>query len=833
MITLLQQLGKNIAKFFAPEESTEYIDLKLINAFLGETSKHTFSKFLPYIAYDPDNQLFVNKSSTGFVIEAEPILGTSEDVETQLTSLFQHILPPGSNIQFLLLASPKVSPLLSTWQNLRQGSSDLVKTLAKKRVNFLRQRAVLPTDPDRSITVRNFRLFISYSLANANLSENKQDEMVFLREQIMTLLKDTGISNNLLSIDNFINTIYDLINTNDSLIPSEHIYDQYEPINKQLVDYNTFLKMFAKHMQISTTNSKQNVHIVRPQKRPSNWGLSEMGEFIGSFFNEQRKIVVPFLVHYGVHICDDPLLKSKMMTKCSNAERSANSPIAKWIPSIREEAAEWGYVRASVEKDHRFVKTSMAVVTFSPPEISHKINAKIINMFKSKEWLMTNERYTNAISFIACLPMTWGEGSILDQALIGYAKTTVSSEPTKVLPIQGEWKGTKTPGMLLTARRGQLFYWDSFDNRSGNFNISVCGKPGSGKSFFMQELVISNVSRGGRAFVLDVGRSFERSAKMLGGTFIEFSSGSDLCINPFSKIPVDQVNETDDALAMLKSIVSLMAAPKQGTTDLQDAILDRTIKEVWNQYANQATITDLALNLNTQSELEAGNLSKMLFPYTENGSYGRFFSGNSNVDLSGQLVVFELEELKERKDLQSVIVQIMILQITNQVYLGDRQTPVQVVLDEAWDMLRGKQSALFIETAARRLRKYNGALIVGTQSVNDFYATDGALAAFENSDWLALLEQKSSSITQLKKSKKIDLSPYMEKVLRSIKTIKGKDGYSELMLIGPDGYAVGRFAADRFSQLLYTTDAVEFNAIQNLVKTGLSVGDAIETLSKL
>jgi conjugal transfer ATP-binding protein TraC len=75
------------------------------------------------------------------------------------------------------------------------------------------------------------------------------------------------------------------------------------------------------------------------------------------------------------------------------------------------------------------------------------------------------------------------------------------------------------------------------------------------------------------------------------------------------------------------------------------------------------------------------------------------------------LVILELEELKERKDLQAVIIQMVILQITNQVYLGDRKTPTQIILDEAWDMLRAKQAGEFMETAARRLRKYRGGLV--------------------------------------------------------------------------------------------------------------------------
>ena len=128
----------------------------------------------------------------------------------------------------------------------------------------------------------------------------------------------------------------------------------------------------------------------------------------------------------------------------------------------------------------------------------------------------------------------------------------------------------------------------------------------------------------------------------------------------------------------------------------------------------------MANYLKNHPETIAKNLGQKLFPYTHKGIYGRFFNGPANVNLSKSMVVVELEELKERKDLQEVIVQMIIVQITNKLYLGDRKTPSLVVLDEAWDMLRGRQSGEFIETAARRLRKYRGALLWALNRLTTF-----------------------------------------------------------------------------------------------------------------
>lgn len=69
--------------------------------------------------------------------------------------------------------------------------------------------------------------------------------------------------------------------------------------------------------------------------------------------------------------------------------------------------------------------------------------------------------------------------------------------------------------------------------------MTVVGRSGAGKSVFMQELMSSTLGLGGRVFILDVGRSFEKTCHMLGGQFIEFSIDKDVCLNPFSGIDPD------------------------------------------------------------------------------------------------------------------------------------------------------------------------------------------------------------------------------------------------------------------------------------------------------
>ena len=134
----------------------------------------------------------------------------------------------------------------------------------------------------------------------------------------------------------------------------------------------------------------------------------------------------------------------------------------------------------------------------------------------------------------------------------------------------------------------------------------------------------------------------------------------------------------------------------------------------------------------------------------------------------------------------------------------------------------------FIETLARRLRRYYGSLVVGTQSVNDLFATPAAQAAFDNSDWMCLLSQKSESIEQLKKTSRISLTPMMEAQLKSVKTKHGE--YSEIMIYGSHGFAIGRLLLDPYSGLLYSSKAADYSAIKELRDRGLGLTEVLETL---
>ena len=221
------------------------------------------------------------------------------------------------------------------------------------------------------------------------------------------------------------------------------------------------------------------------------------------------------------------------------------------------------------------------------------------------------------------------------------------------------------------------------------------------------------------------------------------------------------------------------------------------------------------------------DLAAMLQPFTRDGTYGRYFDGPANIDFSSAFIVLELEELKAKKDLQTVVLLIVMYRITREMYFSRDRKKI-VIIDEAWDLLSGGATAEFIEAGYRRARKYKGSFMSATQGIDDYYRNPAAKAALDNSDWMFLLRQKPESIESMDKLGQLTMDDAMKRLLQSLRTEHG--AYSEVFVHSPAGTGVGRLIVDPYSLLLFSSRAEDFNAINAQRAKGLSVSEAIDAV---
>ena len=600
-------------------------------------------------------------------------------------------------------------------------------------------------------------------------------------------------------------------------------WNPHELLSHQIISSET--RMDLSEHQLSLCAGQIGLRTYTVNGFPDDWALYGMGSLIGDGFNEWLKIPCPFVLHYGIHVLPQEQSQDALFQNMKIIEHQGrSSQLIKAIPQLDREVQNAHHARRQIHTGEKLLWTQFSIGFWDKTAHLDRSDAVIKSVFRSKHFSLDENVCLHGCQYRSFMPMIWNQDYVRELRRFGFLKTTLSGEASHMLPLMGEWKGTPTPGMPWKGRRGQLLFLYPFDATSGNYNVIVVGRSGSDKSVFMQELLVSTLRLGGRVFLLDVDRSFEKTCLLLEGQFIAFEKQSPLCLNPFSNIPLDDVEVQDDMIAMMKSLVAMMAAPTKSTDDYDNAFIEKAITATWQSKKQKATITDVSHWLLNKQEHEAKRLGTMLTPFTKDGIYGKYFEGENNVNFMNPMVVIELEELK---DLQSVVLQMFIMTISSQMFLGDRKTPFHICIDEAWDLLRGSQTGPFIETLARRLRKYNGSLVIGTQSIEDFYQTQGAMAAYENSDWMCLLSQKSPSIERFKENKRLAMDASLEAALKSLRTRSGE--YSEVLIYNTqDGYATLQLHLDPFSGLLYSTKAADYERVKYYRAKGFTMAAALD-----
>ena len=259
--------------------------------------------------------------------------------------------------------------------------------------------------------------------------------------------------------------------------------------------------------------------------------------------------------------------------------------------------------------------------------------------------------------------------------------------------------------------------------------------------------------------------------------------------------------------------------------------LEKAVKAAWDQKGKNASITTVADWLSQQASPICTTLSHLLYPYTKHGMYGKFFEGPCTLNINNNFIVLELEELKQKKDLQKIVLLVLMYQISKRMYLGSRSQVKSCVIDEAWDLLGGDQegAAKFIETGYRRARRYNANFVTITQGINDYFKNATSIAAFENSAFNLILAQNREAIAQFRASKKFPMDDYTEKLFQSVRRA---EDYSECVIKSPQGLSVHRIIFDPYSRILYSSKGEEFEAVKRLQAQGLSLQAAIEQVAQ-
>ncbi|MBD0230849.1 type IV secretion system protein TraC, partial [Acinetobacter baumannii] len=134
--------------------------------------------------------------------------------------------------------------------------------------------------------------------------------------------------------------------------------------------------------------------------------------------------------------------------------------------------------------------------------------------------------------------------------------------------------------------------------------------------------------------------------------------------------------------------VMQMATGATSLSKQEETQIEIAITKTWEKNKSENEINDVYEYLNSSTDPIAKNLAMALYPYSKNGMYGKYVNGKSNVDYTNNFVVLDLDALNVMKDLQVVVLLMLMMQITQIMYLsGDKKRRKLCIIDEAWRLM--------------------------------------------------------------------------------------------------------------------------------------------------
>ncbi|MCL4360430.1 ATP-binding protein [Patescibacteria group bacterium] len=327
---------------------------------------------------------------------------------------------------------------------------------------------------------------------------------------------------------------------------------------------------------------------------------------------------------------------------------------------------------------------------------------------------------------------------------------------------------TANEGILygMNEHNGSLIIFDRFTLE--NANTVVFGKSGVGKSYMVKLEIMRSLMFDTEIIVIDPENEYEALTHALGGEYIRFHFGSTTKLNPFDLAlltrgaPKDlraQDAEEEEESELNQKILSLHGFFRvvMGTLSAtEDALLDRALILAYKQKGitpDPATQTlepplmeDLYKALVGMEEPMARGLADRIEKFVK-GSLVGIFDQQTNVEIRNPLTAFSIRDLEE--ELRPIAMYLILDFIWTKVR-RDMKRRILVV-DEAWYMMKYPDSGQFLNSIAKRARKYYLGLTTISQDVEDFLSVDLGKAIIQNSSLQVLLKQSTAAIDQVAK----------------------------------------------------------------------------------
>lgn len=283
-----------------------------------------------------------------------------------------------------------------------------------------------------------------------------------------------------------------------------------------------------------------------------------------------------------------------------------------------------------------------------------------------------------------------------------------------------------------------------------NSNIVAVGAPGKGKSTAIKKIIVNEYMLGTKILIVDPEREYDSIVKNLGGDWINLGGSNKGSINPLEIKPIslddsDEEQEFDGigALALhLQNLEVFFGLCLTEITERQKTLLNENLIKLYNNFniswdtdvsklgnKDFPIISDLYDILLRNKDLEEDK--KTIEDYNDlilfignliNGQDQFLFNKHTSLHTKSKIVCLDTYDLNNSSERIKKAQYFNIISWCWQQITKDRHEKIMLICDEAYLLIDPEipQTLIGLRNIAKRCRKYEGSLVVISQSIIDF-----------------------------------------------------------------------------------------------------------------
>jgi conjugation system TraG family ATPase len=385
--------------------------------------------------------------------------------------------------------------------------------------------------------------------------------------------------------------------------------------------------------------------------------------------------------------------------------------------------------------------------------------------------------------------------------------------------------------------------WDERKKRIKARNFAIFAPTGEGKSFLANNILRQYFESGVRLVIIDLGGSYTKFAKLYPEkyTVLRYESGKNLGINPFYISNQDDL--TPERLEDLSVFLFELFASDLKVTKAQSVSVKKILrhyydstpenhsldgfyhfiesnqKDLLNQLKIHPDYFNVTGFLHVMSEYVGDGLYSFLFEVSEDQTY--------KIE-DKRLIVFELDEVKDNKEILSVMLKLIKSAIQRTIWKNRAEKGI-ILFDEFAKQLKFENVLESVEFYYQAIRKQNGAIGIILQSINQLPNNSTSASILENTQVIYSLNNEKG---YAKLVKRLNLSSHDLNQLKSIKNnLSGPRKYTEMFIkIGKESN-IFRLEVPKKVFAAYLTDGKENEEIMKLFEKHKDMEKAITEYS--